>query len=141
MRMRTPDYEMLSKDGPYLQYVLIQARPVDHSFRFTRRKLDHGMFPHEAAQVVVDSLSSDPKIKQFSLIGNEPVTLDRALGFRLEYAYIDSQGVDIQTVYYGAIAGHLFVNLRYSAAKRHYFEKDLAEFEQIRRSLRFESAP
>jgi hypothetical protein len=141
MRFSTPDYDMLSKDGPYLQYILIQARPVEQPFRFTHRKLASGMLPHEAAQVVMDSLYSDPKIRQFSLIRNQPVTLDRFMGFRLEYSYIDTQGVDIRSVYYGAITGRFFVNLRYSAAKRHYFAKDMTEFEQIRQSLRLDAGP
>lgn len=141
MQFSTPDYEMLSKDGPYLQYILIQARPVDRSFRFTHRKLNPGMLPHEAAQVVVDSLSSDPKIRQFTVIGNEPAILDHSLGFKLAYSYVDPQGVDILSVYYGVIIDQLFFNLRYAAAKRHYFSKDLAEFERIRDNLRLVPVP
>lgn len=141
MRLSTPDYDMLSKDGPYLQYILIQARPVDRGFRFTQRKLNSGMLPHEAAQVIVDSLSSDPTIRQFTVIGNEPAVLDRSLGFKLAYSYVDPQGVDIQSVYYGVIIDRLFFNLRYTAAKRYYFSKDLAEFERIRDHLRLVQVP
>lgn len=140
MRFKTPDYEMLSKDGPYLQYVLIHARPVDHPFRFTHRKIDPRMLPHEAAQVIVANLSADPKIKNFALVSSEPTTIDSILGFKLVYAYTDTQGVDIQAIYYGAIVDHIFFNLRYTAARRHYFSKDLAEFEQIQRSLHLRPA-
>lgn len=136
MRLRTPDYEMLSKDGPYLQYILIQERSVDQGFRFTHRKMDPFMLPHEAAQVIVDNLSADPKIQNFRLHTNEPASIDRSLGFKLVYSYTDPQGVDTQAVYYGAIIDQRFFSLRYTAAKRHYFPRYLDEFEQIHRSLR-----
>jgi len=138
MHLRTPDYEMFSKDGPYLQYVLIQDRPLDHRFRFTHRNLDADMLPHEAAEVVVANLSADPKIKNFKLLSNEPATMGRVLGFKLVYSYIDAHGVDIQAVYYGAIVHERIFNLCYTAAKRHYFSKYLDEFEKIYRSLQFQ---
>lgn len=136
MRLSTPEYDMLSKDGPYLQYILIQALPVNHRFRFTRRKLTSRMLPHEAAQVVVANLTSDPQLKNFTLISNDPVALGHALGFKLVYAYTDSYGVDLQSIYLGAISGDVYIHLRYTAAKRHYFSKDLSDFEHIHRSLR-----
>ena len=136
MRLRTPDYEMLSKDGPYLHYVLIQERLVGQAFHFTHRKLDPFMLPHEAAQVVVDNLSADPKIRNFRLHTNAPASMDQNMGFRLVYSYTDTQGVEVQAVYYGAIIDQRFFSLRYAAAKRHYFAKYLDTFEQIHRSLR-----
>jgi hypothetical protein len=136
MRLRTPTYEMLSKDGPYLQYVLVQAQPVDHRFRFTQRKLTPHMLPHEAAQVILANLASDPQLEQFTLISNEPAALNHKLGFKLIYTHTDPFDVELRTIYLGAINGDVYFHLRYTAASRHYFSKDLSDFEQIHRSLR-----
>ena len=40
---------LLTKDGPYLQYVLIQQRPLNKAFRYTKKKISAGMLPQEAA--------------------------------------------------------------------------------------------
>lgn len=136
MRLSTPAYEMLSKDGPYLQYILIEERPLAQGFRFTRRKMDAGMLPHEAARLIVDNLRNDPKVRHFEVVSNEPSTVGGQPGFKLVYTYRDQQGVDVQSVYYGVILPHCFFNLRYTAARRYYFAKDLAAFRQVRDSVR-----
>lgn len=136
MHLSTPAYEMLSKDGPYLQYILIEERPLTKGFRFTRHKMETGMLPHEAAQVVVDSLSSDPQIRHFKIVSNEPASLGGKAGFKLVYTYQDQQGVDVQSIYYGVILPHSFFNLRYTATRRYYFPKDLATLRKVHDSVR-----
>jgi hypothetical protein len=139
MRLRTPDYEMLSKDGPYLQFILIQARPMNYQFRFTRQRMTPDLLPHEAARVIIGNLRSDPQIKDFKLISNTPAAMAGEMGFRLEYTYVDPQGVDTQGIYCGMLLPDLFIDLQYTAAKRYYFAKDAASFEQVFRSFRLAS--
>jgi hypothetical protein len=140
MQLSSPDYEMFSKYGPYLQYVLIQVRPISQSFRFTHQKLNGDMLPHEAARVILANLTSDTQIKNFSLISNEPAIIDRAMGFKLTYSYTDPQGVAIKSIYFGVINDGLFISLQYTAAQRHYFAAGLAEFCEIQRSFRLSTA-
>ena len=55
-----PEYTskfLLTKDGPYLQYVLIQQRPLDKPFRNTKKKIRAGMLPQEAAGIIIDELA------------------------------------------------------------------------------------
>ena len=56
MRLSTPSYDMFSKDGPYLQYIFVQERPLNQAFRHTRRVLNRTLLPSEAAEVVIDNL-------------------------------------------------------------------------------------
>jgi hypothetical protein len=136
MRFTTPTYDMLSKDGPYLQYLFVQERPFSQPLGHTKRKLDSSLLPHEAAEIIVDNLKSDPQIRRFTLLSSEPAEVDGKMGFRLEYSHLDQQGAEIQSIYYGVILTRTFFNLRYTAARRYYFQKYLDEFEQMRRSLR-----
>jgi len=48
--------------------------------------------------------------------------------------------VTIKTIYYGVVFPHMFFNMRFSAAQRHYFDKELPSFNKVLNSLRFVSA-
>lgn len=137
MHLSTHESEMLSKDGPYLEYILIQSRPLAQGFRFTSQKLSPDMLPHEAAQVIADNMRSDPLIRQLRLLACEPAAVGGHAGFRLTYSYQDPHGVPTKTIYYGVILTDQFFNLRYTAAQRYYFDKELPAFNQVVDSLRF----
>jgi hypothetical protein len=139
MHLSTRESEMLSKDGPYLEYILIQARSLAQAFRFTDQRIDPDMLPHEAAQLIVDNMRSDPVIRQFRLLANEPAIVGGHAGFRLTYSYQDQYGVALNTIYYGVVLPNLYFNLRYTAAQRYYFDKELPAFNKAFQSLRFVS--
>src|SRR4030042_37294 len=65
MKFKTDDYLLVSKDGPYLQYVLIQERHIEQPFGHTSKSCHNGMLAQEAAQVIVDEISSDRGISHF----------------------------------------------------------------------------
>jgi hypothetical protein len=136
MQLSTQESEMLSKDGPYLEYILIQSRALAQRFRFTNQKLKPDMLPHEAAQVVTDNMRSDPLIRQLRLLASEPAMVGGYAGFRLIYSYQDPNGVETKTIYYGVILPNRFFNLRYTAAQRYYFDKELPAFNEVFDSLR-----
>ena len=125
------DKYMITKDGPYLQYVLIQKRPLNKAFRYTKKKIRPGMLPQEAAGIIIDELASDRYLMNFSVIENAPATLDGHSGFRILFTYTDKKKSPFKTVYYGFIKADSFYSLRYCAAARHYYDKDIADFEQI----------
>lgn len=139
MHLRLQDSDMLSKDGPYLEYILIQSRPLAHGFRFTAQKMSTDMLPHEAARCVTDNLRSDPLIRQFRLLTSEPASVGGYSGFRLVYSYQDQNGVAIKTIYYGVVLPDMFFNLRYTATQRYYFGRELPTFDKVYDSLRFDS--
>jgi hypothetical protein len=135
MHLSMPDSEMLSKNGPYLEYILVQSRPLAKRFRFTKQVLDPGMLPHEAAQLIIDNLRSDPRFPGFQLLACEPAAAANRDGFKLTYTYVDKHGVTMKTIYYGVLSPDRFFNIRYTAAQRHYFEQELSTFETVLSSL------
>jgi hypothetical protein len=122
---------MISRDGPYLQYVLLQERPLDQPFNHTRKHLSVYMLPQEAAQVIIDDLSSDTAVKNLSVLETAPAIIDGHDGFRLLYSYRNAQGLHLKTAYYGFIYEQIYYSLRFTAPQRHYFEKDIRTFESI----------
>ena len=127
---------LLTKDGAFLQYVLIQQRPIDLPYSHTKKKLDKGMLPQEASGIIIDEIASDRRLLNFNVIENAPAMIDGHDGFKILFTYKDKKGSTFKTLYYGFISGDSFFNLRYNAAMRHYFEKDIADFEQILSSFK-----
>ena len=130
------DKYLITKDGVFLQYVLIQQRPIDRPYRNTKKKLNKGMLPQEAAGVIIDEIASDRRIYHFNVIENAPAIIDGREGFKILFTYKDKKGSVFKTLYYGFINGESFFNLRYNAAMRYYFEKDIAAFEHILSSFK-----
>ena len=136
MHLSMPESEMLTKNGPYLEYILVQSRPLAKGFRFTRQVLDPGMLPHEAAQLIIDNLRSDPRFRDFQLLASEPTVAATHTGFKLTYRFIDKYGVTMKTIYYGLLLPDRYFNIRYTAAQRYYFEQELPTFNTVLNSLR-----
>ena len=135
-KINTPKYYMITKDGAFLQYALIQERPIDKPFFYTRKKLKPSMLPQEAAGMVVDELSSDRTIINFRIIENTPASIKGNAGFKLLFTYKDRDGSSFKTKYFGFIRGGIYYNLRYTAAKRHYFDKDEKTFDKFIQTFR-----
>lgn len=130
-QVNTNKYLMLTKDGPFLQYVLIQRRPIGQSFKHTKKKLKKEMLPQEAAQIIIDEIFSDRHILDFKVIENSPASIDGRDGFKLLFTYRNKKGSSFKTAYYGLIQGDAFYNLRYNAVRRDYFDKDIKTFQTM----------
>lgn len=129
---------LITKDGAHLQYVRIQQRPLDRPFLHSKKKLRNRMLPMESARVIIDELASDRYIMNFKVIENAPATIDGHAGFKIVFTYANKKGAQFKTLYYGFISGNSFFNLRYNAATRHYYDKDIADFEQIFTSFKLD---
>jgi hypothetical protein len=135
MRLNIDDYLLISRDGPFLHYVLVQERPIEKPFAHTRKRLHKGMLPLEGAELLIDEMMSDQLIFNLRVMENSPAKIDGHDGFRLLFTYDDRDGLELKTIYYGFLAGESYYNLRYTAAKRGYFERDLNTFHKIVDSL------
>ncbi|RLB31338.1 MAG: hypothetical protein DRH11_13435 [Deltaproteobacteria bacterium] len=131
MMLKTSEYLLISKDGPFLQYILVQERHKSKPFEHTRKVLADAMLPQEAAQVIVDELSSDRSLQGFKLIQNGPADINGHHGFRLFFTNRNADGVVFKTMYYGFLEGEWFFAIRYTAVERYYFQKEVKTFEKM----------
>ncbi len=136
MMLDTDRYLLISGDGPFLQYVLIQDRPIDRPFRNTKKKFNRLMLPQEAADVIIDEITSDQSVLNFEIIENAPTRINGHDGFRLVFTYKNRDGLKLKTIYHGFLAGESFYNIRYTAVNRYYFEKDIEAFRKVLESFR-----
>jgi hypothetical protein len=116
MKFDAGAYVMISRDGPYLH---------------ARKRLNADMLPQEAAQIIIDDLSSDPMVANFTVIENAPAVIDDHDGFRLLFSYSDPKGLTLKTAYYGFIQGQNYYSLRFTAPQRYYFDNDIEVFETM----------
>jgi hypothetical protein len=128
-------YLFLTKESPFLMYVMIQNRPVDRMFRHTKKKMQKEMLPEEAAQIIIDEIASDENILNFSVLSNNPTEIQGNGGFRLLFTYSDKEGAKFKTLYYGFIKDDTFFNLRYTAADQLYFQQDVGTFHRMLNSF------
>lgn len=131
MKFKTDDYLLVSKDGPFLQYVLIQERHMEQPFGHTSKRLHKGMLAQEAAKVIIDEISSDRGISDLQIVENRPARINGLDGFNLLFTHKNRDGLLFRTQYYGFLSGARFYAIRYNAAHRYYFDKDIHTFESI----------
>ena len=127
---------LITKDGAFKQYVLIQRRPIDRPFRHTRKTLKKGMLPQESAGIIIDEITSDRNITNFKVLENAPAVIDGHEGFKILFTYKNRKGSPFKTLYYGFVSGTSFYNIRYNAETEHFFEKDIADFKKMLTSFK-----
>lgn len=139
--MRAEDMFLITRDGVLLQHIRIQRVAIDADLKFTKRKFDATMSPFEVAEVELDEQRSNPEIGDFAVEENIPAMVAGRPGFRVICSERTKEGLRLKWVHYGFVDGKWVYRLIYQAAARHYFEKDLATFEQVRESLKLLGAP
>jgi hypothetical protein len=131
---------MMTKDGVFSQYILIQQRHVEEPFKHTKRTFDRQMLPQEAAQVVLDEIASDRSVLNFQVIENKPARLNRYDGFRVIFTYKTSKGSEYKTIYYGFLKGDWFYSVRYNVSNRYDTREGIVDFETVLNSFRIKGA-
>jgi hypothetical protein len=128
-------YLLVTKENPFQQYILVQNRPIGKSFRHTKKTMRKTMLPEEAAQIIIDELISDRNLVNLKLLNNTPETIKGFAGFKILYTYQDTEGHNFKTLYYGFIKEDTFFNLRFTAADRFHFQKDIEAFRYMLNSF------
>lgn len=132
----TRDFLFLTRDGAALQSITIESIPATAQFKHTKKKLRTGMLPLEAAEVILDNIASNPKIQGLEIIENRSAKIDNHPGFRAVFTFKNSDGMKVKGVVYGFMQGEWLYSIKYTAAQRHYFDRDLKLFEKVAASAR-----
>lgn len=126
----------ITHDGPLLQRIVIGQMDAGTELLKTKKSLKPGMLTQEAAEVVLDEFRMMENLLQFEILSNSPADLGGNPGFRLEYDMKLPNHMWRRMVFYGAVVGNRFCFLHYSAPRRHYFQQDVAAFEEVVRTYR-----
>jgi hypothetical protein len=141
MRLNAERDLLITRDGLLLQHVLIERVHVDRPLKNTKKMLTRGMQPQALAEVILDNITSSEHILDVRVKENRPVPIGPHRGFKLVYAHRDKNGLRFRSVQHGFLAGDVFYGIRYTAAERYYFARDLPTFEQLLATFRLIRPP
>lgn len=139
-QVNTPKFYILTKDGPYSQYILVQQRPIDKPFAHTPKMLARTMSPGDAAAVFLEEMANDEAVCNFRLVENKPTLVNQHEAFKLVFTYEDKEGRRFKTYMYGFVNGNWFYSLRYNADRSLYCNQDIEEFQRFVWSFKINEA-
>ena len=128
-------YLLITKEGPFLQNIMVQKRFIGKSFRYTKKKMKRDMLPEEAAQIIIDEYASDQAIGNLKVLTNSPAQINGHEGFKILFTYAGPKGAEFHTLFYGFIKADTFFNLRFTAGGQQYYLKDIETFKRMLNSF------
>jgi len=141
MRGEASEALVVTRDGLALQQILIWRAPVDKELKYTKRRFDAKLPPYELAEITLDNMRSDPAVNDFAVAEDAPVTICGHQGYKVVYTWALKGGYRLKRVHYGFLEGTWIYQIVYQAAARHYFDRDVGTFEQMRESFRLTTTP
>lgn len=144
----TSGFVAASRDGPSLQCIAAGATgaPGNESPAISALKAWQRMPLYTTA----DSTGNKNAALVAATLGGEatppvvepssPTVVGGRLGFRAEVKWNDPTGLPVRSVVLGAIVGPRLYWLLYAAPARHYFDLDLATFDEVARTFHIEPA-
>ncbi len=136
MRFNTSHRLYITRDGVLLQNIIIERLHIEKSLKHTKKKFAKDMLPQEAAEVVLDNISSAPTVLNYEVIENIPARISGFPGFKVVFTYKNKDGLTLKSILYGLIVDEWFYAIRYTAARRYYFENGRKTFEKVFESFR-----
>ena len=128
-------------DGLALQYIRISRTSTEKPLPQTKRKFAKGILQEEAAELIIQDLRSNPTLLNQRIVENVPDQLGGHNGFKIVYTYRTKGGLKKKGIVYGLLMEPWYYQLTYEAAERHYFDKELPAFVQVKESFRLIKTP
>ncbi len=132
---------LITKDGLYLQTISITERNVDNTTTEGKKCIiKKNMLPNEIATALLADLESDASLKKLEVLNNSIFTISGKNGCNISVRYTTAKGLKTRAIYYGLLDGDIFYLIRYEAAERYYFERDLPTFENMMKTFQLLAA-
>jgi hypothetical protein len=136
MKAKSNDLLFITRDGILLQNILIKRIATAEELQYSKKKFRPDMLPQEQAELIADDFASNPALMNFAILENSPLTIDGHKGFRLVFTYKNEGGLRVKSTFSGFLVQDWFYQIRYTAAARYYYDKDLASYEQVIKSFK-----
>ena len=136
MRVNSDQAVVVTRDGLALQRIFIGRHELGKPLKNSKRTIAAGMDPHEIAEALTGEFSSNEGLTGVQIQENSPAKVSGARGLKIVFAYKDSDGLRMRSVFYGVLAKSGLWYVGYAAPARHYFSADLATFEKVVRSFK-----
>jgi hypothetical protein len=136
MKAPTTDMLLISKDGILLQNIIIKRMAISDELEHSKKKFRPDMLPHEQAELIADDFASNPSLLNFTILENSPMTINGHRGFRLVFTYKNQGDLRVKSTINGFMVRDWFYQIRYTAAIRYYYDRDMASYNQVVQSFK-----
>lgn len=126
---------ILSCHGPSLDKILIICHKVSDPFPFTNLRANPEMLPHELGEIIISRIIAAPQVSNVMLLDESISQVDNRPSVKLAVDY-RINGIQFTDLIYAFIDGLFLYELRYTAAKRHYYQQNLNIFETVVKSFK-----
>lgn len=128
---------LASKDGPVLQQIWVDHRELKNALPNSKRPLADNLGVFELAEAVAGDLQADRALLAFELKENVPAKLGGRDAFKITFTFRTEEKLRLSETIYGCVVDGRLWLLRYRAPVRHYFDRDVAVFEDTVKSFNF----
>jgi hypothetical protein len=132
---------IITRKGPALAYISISRVSTDEALPHAKRRFSKGMLPEEAADLIIQDMRSNPQLMNQRIVENMPARLSGRNGFKIVYTYRTQGGLKKKGIICGLLMDPWCYQLKYEAAQRHYFARNLATFARVKGSFRLLKMP
>lgn len=127
----------VTRDGPTLNYIVVNRQPHDRKLPRTKRETRADMLPHEVAELAIAEWKRTESTANLDVLSNTPATLGGKPAVRLHIRYKNDRGLPIERIMIGLVDAKGRLSIQYEAPAIVYFQRGLADFEAMVASLRF----
>jgi hypothetical protein len=140
---RTADTNDLfvTRDGPALNYIVVNRQPHDRKLPRTKRETRADMLPHEVAELAIAEWKSSEATANLQVLSNVPMMLGGKPAVRVHIRYKNDRGLPIERVMVALVDTKGRLSIQYEAPAIVYFQRGLADFDALVASVRFVPAP
>ncbi|MDH3377733.1 MAG: hypothetical protein OEQ39_12355 [Gammaproteobacteria bacterium] len=126
----------LTRDGMGIQYITARRRSHKAAFSNLKKSVAPDILPTELAELAIAEMKSSQGLAEYNVLTNAPTTISGHTGFRLHMRLKVPSGLTYDGVVYGFVDEDGFYYIEFWAARLHYFDRDLANFERVVASFR-----
>jgi hypothetical protein len=131
---------LVTRDGPALNYILVNRQPHERKLPKTKRETRADMLPHELAELAVAEWKSTEATANLEVLASEPAMLGGKPAARVHIRYKNQRGLPIERILVAMVdsKGRLF--MVFEAPSIVYFARGLPAFEAMVASVTFKQA-
>lgn len=125
----------LSRDGPLLNFIVIDREKHDRTLPNTKRKTSADLLPQEVAELVIAEQKAVDSRGSFSVLANQPANLSGKPAVRVHTRWKNERGLPIERLTYALVDQKGRLALIYEAPGLVYFPKGVADFDAMVKTL------
>ncbi|MCA9400603.1 MAG: hypothetical protein KC713_03180 [Candidatus Omnitrophica bacterium] len=130
---------VLTYQGVYLQEISFSKARMNAEFKFSKRKITEDMLLQDISKLIIDELSLNQNLKNFTLLENSPTNLSGQEAFKIVYTFNNVDFVTYKCVTYGFVYEKKFYQMKYIAALQYHYDHFLKDFETMMESFKIVS--